>query len=392
MDFFPTTLEHMFGKPQTRILFAIDNLTYGGIQTQALSLAKAYQKKGAKVYFFWTTKYEADFVQKELLENNFQILDGRFIKDKTWQKYSWRLHRYLPLIRAVLLLRFYRIDYVIPYQNQLSYFFGAIHNFTGVRKTIFHIRNTVLEREPKQNWYFNLALKNKPPIVANSKHARIRFEELYGKLYDLNIQTIYNGLDIRAVDASINWKQHFKVETVDFVVSVISNFFKEKDLITIFKAWQCFIEHTNSNSKLLIAGDEGAEGMMNFYKNKVKELEIEHYVMFLGRTPYNIELLSITNCNILSTNNEGLPNSVIETLATGKPFVGTDVDGVREVVGEAYPIPLFQKGDDTKLLEILLKVYNKEFSLQDLREYSLKRNEMFTIDKLIESYFEIITV
>ena len=57
-----------------KILFAISNLTYGGIQTQALALAKAYQKKGAKIYFFWTDKYEKNFVEKELIENNFKII------------------------------------------------------------------------------------------------------------------------------------------------------------------------------------------------------------------------------------------------------------------------------------------------------------------------------
>ncbi|WP_179315797.1 glycosyltransferase [Winogradskyella undariae] len=375
-----------------KILFAINNLTYGGIQTQALSLAKAYQKKGAKIYFLWTSKYEVDFVQKELLDHNIKLIDGKFIDDKFWLKYSWRLHRYLPLIKTTLLLKFYRIDYVIPYQNKLSYFFGAIHNYTGVKRTIFHIRNTVVESKPKQNWYLKKALQSKSPIVANSNHARIKFKKVYGKFYDLDIRTIYNGLNIRCIDNSVSWKEHFKVETVDFVVSVISNFFQEKDFLTIFNAWKLFIEETNSNSKLLIAGDEGIEGMRDFYKVKVGELGIESHVSFLGRTAYNIELLSITDCNILSTNNEGLPNSVIETLAMGKPFAGTNVDGVREVVGKEYPIPLFEKGDYKKLEEILLNVFNKKFDLQEIRDYSIKRYDLFTVDELIKNYSKIIAI
>ena len=115
-------------------------------------------------------------------------------------------------------------------------------------------------------------------------------------------------------------------------------------------------------------------------------------VRFLGRTPYNIELLSITSCNILSTHNEGLPNSVIETLAIGVPFLGTDVAGIKEVVGDAYPIPLFQIGDYKGLAENLIKIFNKEYNLQQIRDYSLKRYEHFKVEKLIDNYCRILEI
>lgn len=375
-----------------RILFAISNLTYGGIQTQALNLAKEYKNKGCKVYFFYTNKYEIDFVKNELLANNFNIIDGSFINDKNIMKFSWKLQRYWPLIKTAILLKWYRINYIIPYQQQLSYFFGTIHNYNGAKKTIFHIRSSVLENTPKQDWYLNQALKNKPTIVANSNHARIKFEFVYGKKYDLNIQTIYNGIDIRPIDKTINWKAFFHVESVDFIVSVISNFFSGKDFITIFRAWKGFVNRTNSNTKLLIAGGEGIKNKMCIYKNEVKKMGLENHVIFLGRVSQNIELLSITNCNILSTEHEGLPNSVIETLAMGKPFLGTDVAGIREVVGEAYPIPLFQFGDYKKLENNLVKIFNDEIDLEYIKKYSLNRFEMFGVDKLIKNYSDIIDI
>ena len=143
---------------------------------------------------------------------------------------------------------------------------------------------------------------------------------------------------------------------------------------------------------LLIAGDEGIKGMSSYYLNQVEELGLKDSVRFLGRTPYNIELLSITSCNILSTHNEGLPNSVIETLAIGVPFLGTDVAGIKEVVGDAYPIPLFQIGDYKGLAENLIKIFNKEYNLQQIRDYSLKRYEHFKVEKLIDNYCRILEI
>ena len=375
-----------------RVLFAITNLTYGGIQTQALNLAKGFSRKGFKIYFFYTDRYEKDFVDKELNSNNFQVIDGSFLTDQSLLKFSWKLNRYWPILKAIIILKSYRINYVIPYQNKLSYFFGAIHKYSGVQETVFHIRNTVLENKPKKNWYLDYALKNKPKIIANSNHARLKFEEVYGGKYKLNIHTINNGLEIKPIGDIVNWKSHFEIESVDFAVSVIANFFNEKDYITIFKAWKGFLDATNSNSKLLIAGDDGIDGQRKFYENKVKSMGLEESVVFLGRISETIELLSVTNCNVLSTKSEGLPNVAIETLAVGKPFLGTDIDGVREVVGKNYPISLFEVGDNKKLLENFLKIYNNEIDLEHLKNYSLYRFKKFSAENLLSSYLKLLDI
>jgi len=391
----------MYKKYKPRILFAISNLTYGGIQTQALSLAKAYKKEGFKVYFFYTDKKEQDFVNNELKNYHFHIIDGRFINDKGLLKFSYRLQRhwlnikameYWSFIRTIWLLKIYKIDYVIPYQNQLSNFFGAIQKYTGVRKTIFHIRNTVLEDKPKENWYLHAALKNKPTIVANSNHARSKFESVYGRQYNLNLHTIYNGIDIRPIDNTINWKSFFGVESADFIVSTIANFFDEKDFITIFKAWKGFLDITRSNSTLLVAGDEGIKGRRKYYETEVERMGLKDQVVFLGRIPQNIELLSIVDCNILSSGNEGLPNSVIETLAMGKPFLGTNIDGIREVVGQEYPLSLFQYGNAEQLESNLLKIFNKEVDLNQVKKYSLERFNIFSVDNLINNYSRLLNI
>lgn len=379
-------------KKKPKILFAISNLTYGGIQTQALALAKEFQKKGAKIYFFWTEKSEPNFIKDELIKNNFKVIDGRFLNDRFWLTISWKFHRYTPMIKSIFLLRWYRIDYIIPYQNKLSYFFGAIHPFTNAKKTIFHIRNTVTEDESKKNWYLIQALKNKPAIIANSNHARVKFKKIYGDKYDLDMHTIYNAIKIRKIDKTINWKKFFNVEEEDFIVTVIANFFNEKDYLTVFKAWKLFLDKSKSNSKLLIAGDEGIRGRRLLYEKEIKSMGLENHVIFLGRTPHNIELLSITDCNILSSKNEGLPNSVIETLAMGKPFLGTDIDGIKEVVGEGYPIPLFKKGDFKALQERILKIYNQEYDLKAVQSYSLERFKLYNVKNLIKNYSEVIGV
>jgi len=66
--------------------------------------------------------------------------------------------------------------------------------------------------------------------------------------------------------------------------------------------------------------------------------------------------------------------------------------GVREVVGEAFPIPLFQIGDYKALAESLIKVYDKEFNLQHICDYSSNRYKYFTVEKLVDNYLRILGV
>lgn len=379
-------------KNKTRILFAINNLTYGGIQTQAVTLAKEFQKKGAIIYFLWTNKYESDFVNTQIKGNGFKILSGKYIKGEKWARYSWKLKKYIPLIKTVFLIKFYKIDYIIPYHNFLSYFFGAIKKYTKVEKIIFHIRNTVIEDTPKENWYFKKALENDPLIITNSKHAKYKFEKIYSDKYKFQIKTIYNGIEIRKINKSKDWKTYFGVKKYNFVVTSIANFFTEKDYQTVFKAWYHFLNITKSNSVLIIAGDEGIKGRMDEYKLEVKGLEIHNSVIFLGRTRYNIELLSISNCNILSTTNEGLPNAVIETLGMKVPFIGTNVDGVKEVLGESYPISTFEIKDYKALSNIITKLYRKEYDIEEIKKYSEDRFKLFSIHNLLKNYSKIIEV
>ena len=370
-----------------RVLFAISNFTYGGIQTQALTLAKCLQRNGAKVFFLWTHKTEETFVQ-ELKENNFRIIDGTYLKQMKCNSISNNLKRCYYKVKIVLLLKFYRINWLLPYQNELSFFFSSIKHLTRIRNTIFHIRNTVIENTPLET--LDRALRNKPIIIANSNHARLKFQKVYGERYDLNIRTIHNGVQIREVNGDYNWKKYFDADSFDFIVTVVANFFKEKDFLTIFKAWKRFIGITESKSILLIAGDEGRRGFKKIYEDFVEENQMNAHVRFLGRISENVELLSIADCNILSSENEGLPNVAIETMALKKPLLATNVEGIREVVGDDYPIPLFNVGDYILLSELLVKVFNREFNREELEDYSEKRFQYFNTETLVNSYLNLL--
>jgi glycosyltransferase involved in cell wall biosynthesis len=55
-------------------------------------------------------------------------------------------------------------------------------------------------------------------------------------------------------------------------------------------------------------------------------------IMFLGHRPDIAQILAATDISALSTDFEGLPNVIIESMAAGKPIVCTNYPGYQEIL------------------------------------------------------------
>jgi glycogen(starch) synthase len=83
--------------------------------------------------------------------------------------------------------------------------------------------------------------------------------------------------------------------------------------------------------KLLIAGDGEARGAL---QKQVRDLELEEKVEFAGMMPPGEipSLLSRADIVLMPSRWEGLPVVAIQAAMQGRPIVGSDIDGLREVV------------------------------------------------------------
>ena len=86
----------------------------------------------------------------------------------------------------------------------------------------------------------------------------------------------------------------------------------------------------------------------------VAELGLKDRVCFLGIRRDVPQLLAGADVVVLSTHYEGMPLSVLEAMASGRPFVASDVPGVHDLVSGAGL--LFPQGDASSLAEMLRKI------------------------------------
>lgn len=145
-------------------------------------------------------------------------------------------------------------------------------------------------------------------------------------------------------------------------------------------------------SRLAIVGANGSASAG--LRQRIEELELGQHVMLLGRRDDVPELLGAADVFVLPSLWEGLPNVVIEAMATGLPVVASDIPPVREAVDPDRSAILATPSDPHSLAEALLRVLADPYLSAELgqrgREVFLER---FTIgpvaDQMVQLYRQL---
>ena len=101
----------------------------------------------------------------------------------------------------------------------------------------------------------------------------------------------------------------------------------------------------------------GTGPLQKALKQQVASNGLTENVCFLGaQTSESLgDWYRAADCTVMSSDSEGLPNVLRESLACGTPFVSTDVGSIREIADERYSI-LTPGGDPGALAEAILTV------------------------------------
>ena len=116
-------------------------------------------------------------------------------------------------------------------------------------------------------------------------------------------------------------RQRLKISDDTFVIGHVGRFTYQKNhefLINVFKE----VHQKVKDSVLLLIGEGPDEGLI---KQKVKELQLNDNVIFLGRRNDVPKLFQAMDCFVLPSRFEGLPIVGIEAQAAGLPCLFSDV-------------------------------------------------------------------
>lgn len=192
-----------------------------------------------------------------------------------------------------------------------------------------------------------------------------------------NVCTIFNGVDINRFH---NAKPLDSLKSTKNVVVMVAGFRYQKDQDTLIRA---FTHLDKDKYELWLVGDGERRPIL---EKMIYELGLNN-VKLLGIRNDIPNVLQTADIVVMSSHFEGLSLSNIEGMSVNKPFISSNVDGLREVV-DGYGL-LFPHGDDKALSSIIMKLSDDKAYYQQVAAKCWERAQMFDIQKMVDAYIDV---
>lgn len=197
------------------------------------------------------------------------------------------------------------------------------------------------------------------------------------------LKVIENGVNIKKVKQAIPYQRSVLFEDIiegDFIMMQVSSFQEPKDQKTLINAMQLLPDFY----KLILVGVGPLKAEC---ENLVTELGLQNRIVFLGSRMDVPQLLKTADMVVLSSKYEGLSLSSIEGMASGKPFIASDVPGLTEVVRGAGI--LFPQGNEDQLAHEIIHLCTDPDHYRIVAEACQQRAADYDISKMVAEHISL---
>ncbi len=321
--------------PRIRVAFCVDNMNVGGTELNAVRTAERLDRE----------RYELSVVT---LSSDGPLLD-RYRAARIPVNVIRLRNLYGPSALAAGLelarhLRHERIDLVHAHDMYSNMFAGPWARWAGC--------GVVASRRwwagPSRRAYRignRLSYHFAHRVLANSERvAQLLVEE---GLPPSKVAVVRNFLEEEAFsEPGAEWlaraRRHVALPDHGPVVGMLASSSPDKDQATLVRA---VARLRSSHPRLvcvLVGRDAGEESAL---RSLVAELGLDDAVRFAGQMPSRPSPHHLFDVSVLSTRSEGLPNSVLEAMASGRPTIASDVGAVADAVDDGVTGFLVPPGD-----------------------------------------------
>lgn len=167
-----------------------------------------------------------------------------------------------------------------------------------------------------------------------------------GRLPEEKITTIYNGISraqFRGIGEGKAARRRLGLKEEDKIVGIVGSLTPAKDHRSFLEA-AVKVSRTVPNARFVIVGDGP---LRNEMARLLDEKCLGESTMLLGFREDRLDIMAAFDVAVLSSVREGLPLTLLEYMALGKPIVVTDVGGMPEAIvhgDSGYVVPA-QNGD-----------------------------------------------
>ena len=201
------------------------------------------------------------------------------------------------------------------------------------------------------------------------------------------ITIIPNGVNVDrfAADRSAT-RRELGLNAQDLVIGTIGRLEPEKDQKTLLEVFRLF-RKANPRSRLVIVGDGS---MAEELRSRANQLAIAEATLFLGYRRDVAALLAAMDVFVLTSIREGLPVSVIEAMAAGKPVVVSNIGSVHDLVRDGENGLLAPPGDVTAFSTALERLINDPTFAGSIGQSGRRTvEESYSLPAVIRSYEQL---
>lgn len=215
----------------------------------------------------------------------------------------------------------------------------------GIKNRIAGIR--VAESRGPRCWLERHALKSSQAVICVSKAV----EEFAAKRLGCprpKLSVIPNGVDFKLFSSAAGFDWTKIGWPKDAVVSLFAGRLHPQKGIELLQSKVDQLAPPGSKRRLLLVGDGPLRAELEAWAAKCGPQQVQ----ILGWRPDVASLMVSSRLVILPSHYEGMPNVILEAMASGKPVVCSRVEGTQELLRHDWSQQTFEAGDSQQMTSL----------------------------------------
>ena len=360
-----------------RILQVITSLEMGGAETLVVNLIPRLQALGNTVDLCVFDGTETPLTQRLREESPqtkiYALGDG--------------VYNPLYIIKLARIMKNYDIVHTHNSSPQLFVAIASLFSQTNLVSTEHNTSNR------KRNWKWYRPIESwmygrYDHVICISKIAEEKLREYMGGEWLVkssnkykSITTINNGIDVNIISEAEPCKELLDLKESRKSILMVAGFRKQKNQDTIIRAL------TLLDKEKYEVWFAGIGERMEEVKQLAFSLGVSDRVRFLGLRTDIPNVLRAADIIVMSSHWEGLSLSNVEGMSAHKPFIASDVNGLKEVT-KGYGI-LFLHEDAKALAEEINRLASDEAYYNEIAERCYNRALEFDISNTVSGYADV---
>lgn len=350
-----------------------------------LGIAEAAKKKGWQVI----VATENTGRSNEIIEKGIECIDFKFSRSGTnpigEAKTLWS---FIKLYRKIKpdVVHHITLKPVIygSFAAKLVGISGVLNAISGLGYVFTENRQGMVQKSMLRLMKYGFDRKNLAVIFQNSEDQK-ELNNL-GVLYPANkiVRIKGSGVDLKKFEQS-PFPDFGKIKIV-----LPSRMLWDKGVKELREASELLKHKYHHKVQFILAGLADEENKAGVPANYLNDWEDGEYVKWIGYQKNMVEVYQNADIVVLPSYREGMPKTLIEAAAIGRPIVTTNAIGCKECVDEGvngFKVPVKSSKELANALEKLIE--SKELILSMGEKSREKAEREFDVEKVINKHLEI---